>query len=112
MTGQPPKLYFFHVRTWSILVRGIAIMVCYRVAIIFNIIRDTKRRSRLPWRHIRPSICRRPDSYTCFFIFCCLFGDVAFPKYFVFPLPLFVCMESKSYVLSFRMVFLYLVTMG
>ena len=30
----------------------------------------------------RTSICRRPDSHTCYFLFCfCLFGDVAFSEY-------------------------------
>ena len=57
----------------------------------------------------RPSICRRFDSHTCFFLFflfCfCLFGDVAFSEYFFVPFPLSLCMESRSYVLSFRMVF-------
>ena len=39
-------------------------------------------------------------SFFFFFLFC-LFGDVAFPSIF----PLSLCMESTSYVLSFRMVF-------
>ena len=31
------------------------------------------------------SICRRPDSHTCFFLFSfCLFGDVAFSEYFLY----------------------------
>ena len=62
--------------------------------------------------------CRRPDSHTyffvCFFLFC-LFGYVAFSEYFFVPFPLSLCMESTSYVLSFRMVFFvffYLVTTG
>ena len=44
----------------------------------------------------------------------CLFGDVAFPEYFLVPLPfsLINSMESMSYVLSFRMVLFYLVTTG
>ena len=45
------------------------------------------------------------------FYFGLLFGDVSFSEYFVFPLPAFsLCMESTPYVLSFWMVFSYLVT--
>ena len=40
------------------------------------------------------------------------FGDVAFSEYFIVPFPLSLCMESTSYVLSFRMMFFYLVTTG
>ena len=40
------------------------------------------------------------------------FGNVAFSEYFFVPLPLSLCMESTSYVLSFRMVFFYLGTSG
>ena len=51
---------------------------------------------------------RRPDNHTCFFFFLrCRFFRV-----FFVPFPLSLCMESKSYVLSFRMVFFYLVTTG
>ena len=59
----------------------------------------------------RPSICRRPDSRTCFFFF---FGDAAFSEYFLhqFYFPLSICMESTSYVLSFLIMFFYLVTTG
>ena len=115
MAAQPPKLSFFHERTCSVLVRCMTVIrVCCGVKNIFiHFFRDTKRRSTLPWLHIRHSICRRPDSYTCSFLFYfCLFGDVAFSDDFVFALPFYLCMESTSNVLSFRMVFLYLVTMG
>ena len=40
-----------------------------------------------------------------FFFPFCLFGDVAFSEHFFVPFPLSLCMESTSYVLSFRMVF-------
>ena len=41
------------------------------------------------------------------------FGHLAFSEYFLVPFPLALCMESTSYVLSFRMVvFFYLVTTG
>ena len=40
------------------------------------------------------------------------FGDVAFSEYFFVPFLLSLCMESTSYVLSFRMVFFFLVTTG
>ena len=40
------------------------------------------------------------------------FGDVASSEYFFVPFSLSLCMESTSYVLSFRMVFFYLVTTG
>ena len=40
-----------------------------------------------------------------------ILGDVAFSDYFLVPFSLSLCMESTSYVLSFRMVFFYLVTM-
>ena len=59
----------------------------------------------------RPSICRRPDSHTCFFPFVdlemSLFSNIVFV-----PFPLSLCLESTSYVLSFRIVFFYLVTTG
>ena len=47
------------------------------------------RRSRGPSFN-RPSVCRRPDSHTCFFLSFsfCLFGDVAFSEFFFVPLPL------------------------
>ena len=48
-----------------------------------------------------------------FFLFSfsfCLFGDVAFSEYFFVSFVLSLCMESTSCVLSFRMVFFYLVT--
>ena len=61
----------------------------------------------------RPSICRRPDSHTYFFLFSFyLFGDVAFSEFFFAPLPFFSLYESTSYVRSFRMMFFYLVTTG
>ena len=45
-----------------------------------------------------------------FLPFFCLFGVMSlFPTIFA-PLPLSLCMESTSYVVSFRMVFSYLVT--
>ena len=43
-------------------------------------------------------------THTTFF---CLFGDVACSEYFFVPFPLSRCMESTSYVLSFRIVFFY-----
>ena len=51
------------------------------------------------------------DSRTCFFhFFHFVYLEMSlFPSIFV-PLPLSLCMESTSYVLSFRMVFFYLVT--
>ena len=39
-------------------------------------------------------------------------GGVAFSEYLFVPFPLCLCMDSTSYVLSFRMVFFYLVTTG
>ena len=60
-------------------------------------------------------ICRRPDSHTCssfVLLSFCLFGDVAFPEYFLYHFRFLFVMESTSYVLSFRMVFFYLVTTG
>ena len=61
----------------------------------------------------RLSICRRPDSRMCFFLFSfCLFGDISFSKLFFVPLPFSLCMKSTSYVLSIRMMFFYLVTTG
>ena len=40
-----------------------------------------------------------------FFFFSSLFGDVAFSEYFFCIISAFFCMESTSYVLSFRKVF-------
>ena len=48
---------------------------------------------------------RCPDSHTCFFFFL----DVAFSEYLCVPFLLSLCMEITSYVLSFRMVCLYLI---
>ena len=43
----------------------------------------------------------------------CLFGDVAFSVFVFFvPLPFSLCMESISYVFSFRVVFFFFVTTG
>ena len=42
----------------------------------------------------------------------CLFGDVAFSEYCFVPLLFSLCVGSTPYVLSFRMVFLYLVVTG
>ena len=63
----------------------------------------------------RPSICRRPDSHTCFFLFVPFVSlEMSFfpIRVFFVPLPFSLCMESTPYVLSFRMVFFYLVTTG
>ena len=58
-------------------------------------------------------ICRRPDSHTCFFLsFRFVYLEISFfPSIFV-PSPFYLCMESTSYVLSFRVVFFYPVTTG
>ena len=50
-----------------------------------------------------------PITTRVFFFF---LGDVAFSEYCFVPFTLSLCMESTSYVLSFRMVFFYLVTTG
>ena len=54
---------------------------------------------------------RRSDSHTCFFLSFSLFLFIIwrcrFFLVFLVPLPLSLCMESTSYVLSFRMVFFY-----
>ena len=42
----------------------------------------------------------------------CFFGRCRFSRVFFVSFPLSLCMESTSYVLSFRMVFFYLVTTG
>ena len=58
-------------------------------------------------------ICRRPDSHTFLFLFLrCRFFRVFFVPLFPLYLVLVYCIESTSYVLSFRMVFFYLVTTG
>ena len=58
----------------------------------------------------RPSICKRPDSHVCFFLFFLLFiWRCHFFRVFFVP-PCSLCVESTSYVLSFRMIFFYLVT--
>ena len=51
----------------------------------------------------RLSICRGPGSHSCFFLF--------FP-FVSLVMSLFPSMESTPYVLSFRMVFFYLVATG
>ena len=48
--------------------------------------------------------------FFCFLFF--VFGDVVFSEYFFVAFPLSLCMESTSYVLSFRMAFFHLVTTG
>ena len=55
------------------------------------------------------AICKRPDSHTRLFLF---FWRCRFFRVFFLPFPLFLCMESTSYVISFRMMFFYLVTTG
>ena len=64
-------------------------------------------------RSNRPSMCRRPDSHTCFFIFFpFVYLEMSlFPNIFL-PFPLFLCMETTSFVLPSRMVFFYPVTTG
>ena len=47
-----------------------------------------------------------------FFFLLFIFGEVAFSKYFFVPLPFSFCMESTSYVFSFRMVVFYVVSTG
>ena len=56
----------------------------------------------------RPSMCRHSDSHTYFFFF--LGGGGGRCRFFRVFFPLSLCMESTSYVLSYRMVFFYLVT--
>ena len=60
-----------------------------------------------------PSICRGPDSHSVFFFFSLFFfWRCRFFRVFSVPLPFSLCTESMPYVLSFRMVFFYLVTTG
>ena len=60
---------------------------------------------------LRSSICMRPDSHTCFFLFPFFLETSLFTSIFV-PLPFSLCMESTSHVFLFQMVFFYLVTTG
>ena len=61
----------------------------------------------------RPSICRRPGSHTCFVFFPPFVSlEMSLFRAFFVPSPFSLCMESTPYVLSFRMVFFYLVTTG
>ena len=53
----------------------------------------------------RYSICKRPDSHTCFFFLFVYMEMSPFPSIFFVPLPFPLCMESTSYVFSFRVVF-------
>ena len=53
-----------------------------------------------------------PIATRVFFFFFFFFEMSLFPSIFFVPFPLSLCMESTSYVLSFRIVFLYLVTTG
>ena len=58
----------------------------------------------------RSSICRPPDSRTCFFLFSFLIiWRCRFFRVFFVPLPFSLCMESTSHVFPFRIVFFYLV---
>ena len=64
----------------------------------------------------RPSICRRSDSHSCFFILVfflfCLFGHVAFSEYFLYNFRfLFVWRVRRTFFPS-GWCFFYLVTMG
>ena len=61
-----------------------------------------------PWPSVQSSFDMQAPRKPHVFFF---FEDIAFSGYFFVPLfPLSLCMESTSYVLSFRMVFFYLVT--
>ena len=53
-----------------------------------------------------------PDSHTCFFLFPFVYLEMALFRSIFGTIDVFSCMESKSYVLSFRMVFFYVVTTG
>ena len=69
-------------------------------------------RSRSPLL-IRCSICKPPDSRTCFFLFSFLFiWSVAFSDFFLGGGGHCRLLLYTSYVFSFRMVFFYLVTTG
>ena len=58
-------------------------------------------------------ICRRSDSRACFFLFfLLLIWRYSFFRVFFIPLPFSLCMESTPYVLSFWVVFFYIVTTG
>ena len=64
----------------------------------------------------RPSICRRSDSHSCFFLFVfflfCLVGHVAFSEYFLYNFRLlFVWRVCRTFFPS-GWCFFYLVTMG
>ena len=71
---------------------------------VFSSLRFQK--SRGPYFN-SPSICRRSDSHTCFFLllFSLFFCFIWRCRFFRVFFPLSLCMESTSYVLSFRMVF-------
>ena len=51
-------------------------------------------------------------THVSFFFFLSFIWRCRFFRVFFVPLPFSLCMESTSYVLSFRMVFFYLVTTG
>ena len=64
-------------------------------------------------RYAGAPIATRVSFFLSVFPFFCLVGDVPFSEYFIlFFVPFLpsLCTESTSYVLSFRMVFFYLVT--
>ena len=64
-------------------------------------------------RHAGVPIATRVFFSFFFFSFPFVYLEVSlFPSIFFVPFPLSLCMESTSYVLSFRMVFSYLVTTG
>ena len=58
------------------------------------------------------ALCSAVLRYAAYvFIFLSFFLSL-FPSFFFVPFPLSLCIESTSYVLSFRMVFFYLMTTG
>ena len=61
---------------------------------------------------LRSIVLRYASAPTATRVSFAFFGDAAFSEYFFVPFPLSLCMESTSYVLSFRTVFFYLVTTG
>ena len=83
------------------------VMLCFR---LYALVEAAALRS-IVLRYAGAPIATRVSFFLFSFY---LFGDVAFSEYFFvpFPLSLINSMESASYVLSFRMVFFYLVTTG
>ena len=87
------------------------VLCCFCFASFFVFVRSSLKPRPFVLSFFVMQAPRKPHVFLSFFPFVYLEMSL-FPSFFFVPFPLSLCMKSTSYVISFRMVFFYFVTMG